>query len=187
LVKPLPVVPLADVAILTPPYSVIVPAFPTYIVTVGKPDPLAFADTAAKYHVPARIVPPAVQMLVGAVGVLVNFPPHSTHRSPVLRLDTYTLTIVFVLPPDGGSESMGNGELLVVLAILKTPAKVQLVLPGSTVSVKLLWMRVEYPALGSVTPFDASTIPCVKLQPEYAPSVSHGVRYFVPPPSTSLK
>src|ERR1035441_3398759 len=50
LVKPLPVVPLADVAILTPPYSAIVPAFPTYIVTVGKPDPLAFADTATTYR-----------------------------------------------------------------------------------------------------------------------------------------
>ena len=89
-VRPPPVVPLAEVAIFTPPYSVTVPALPTCIVIVGYPVAFAWAEIATKYHVFALIAALLVQKLV----LVVFVPPYSTHRSPGVLRPTITSTVV---------------------------------------------------------------------------------------------
>src|ERR1039457_3121410 len=69
---------------LTPPYSVIVPALPRYIVTVGYPDLLAFADTATEYQVFAEITALVVQKLVLLLSQL-------THKLPAVPSPTSML------------------------------------------------------------------------------------------------
>jgi hypothetical protein len=90
-VNPPPDVPFAEVAMLTPPYSVTVPAVPTLIVIVGEPDPFAWAEAATKYQVFALITPPDVQKLVPVEFV----PPHATQRSPALLRPTRISTEAF--------------------------------------------------------------------------------------------